>query len=154
MKQIIPLLLCSLFLVQCNTTTVSGGLPAGTKISKLAIVNNNDIHMAGLQPEMVRQIREMGIATEVVDAPPSGNDYYLTYTANWSWDLAMYLRYFKANLHQGPVQIGSVEYNTSGADMNKFGHTDAKIRPLLRQLLLGEAPAKRQRKHTPAPNAR
>jgi len=90
----------------------------------------------------VKQVQSLGIITELVDAPPSDNRYYMTYTANWSWDMAMYLRYFQASLHQGPIVTNSIEYKTSGADINKFGHTDNKIRPLLRQLILGEKPVR------------
>jgi hypothetical protein len=105
-------------------------------------VKNDKTFMEEMEPEIVKQVQSMGIATELVDAPPSDNRYYMTYTANWSWDMAMYLRYFKASLHQGPIVTNSIEYKTSGADMNKFGHTDNKIRPLLRQLILGEKPVR------------
>jgi len=69
----------------------------------------------------------------------------MTYTAHWNWDMAMYLREFRAELHRGNSIVGSVQYEVgpwSGLDFNKFGHTDDKIRPLLRQLLLGEAPVR------------
>lgn len=144
MKQTLVLLLSVVFLCQCNSVRVTGSAPS-TPISKLVIVKNDKLHMDGLQPEVVKQVQAMGITTELVDTPPSGNAYYLTFTANWSWDLAMYLRYFKADLHQGPVVLGTVEYNTSGADMNKFGHTENKIRPLLKQLIRGEKPVPAKR---------
>lgn len=146
MKQLIPLLLASLLLCQCISPVVSGGIAPGASISKLYIVKNDKLHMEGMQPEVVKQVKELGITPELVDAPPPGNVHYLTYTANWNWDMAMFLSYFKADLHQGPTIIGTAEYNTrkaSGLDLNKFGHTDDKIRPLLRQLLTGEKPAKK-----------
>lgn len=132
------LALTSLFLCQCNLTRVTGHVP-NPPVTRLAIVNNDDIHMDEFQPEIVKQARAMGIDARVVDAPPPGDEYHMTYVANWSWDLAMYLRYFKANLYRGPVKVRSVEYNTSGLDMNKFGRTANKLRPHLQQLLIGEA---------------
>ena len=48
------------------------------------------------------------------------------YTANLPWDMAMYLRYFQVNFHLGPTVVNFIEYKTSGAGMNKFGHTDKK----------------------------
>lgn len=143
MKQLFALAFASLFLCQCNSVRVAGGAP-NPPITRLAIVKNNDIHMSGMQPEIVKQVQAMGITTELVDAAPSGDVYYMTYVANWYWDVAMYLRYFKAELHRGPATVGSVEYNTKGADLNKFGRTANKIRPLLRQLLRGEKPAKKE----------
>lgn len=126
-------------LCQCNSVNVTGGAP-NPPVTKLAIVKNDKTFMEEMEPEIVNQVREMGIETTVVDAPPPGDGYVMTYTANWAWDMAMYLRYFKADLHRGPTRVGSVEYRTSGYDMNKFGRTASKVRPLLRQLILGEAP--------------
>ena len=127
-------LLC---LCQCNSLHTTGSAP-NLPITKLAIVKNDKIHMSGFQPELVKQVGEMGITAEVVDVAPQDESYYLVYTANWSWDLAMYLRYFRAELYRGPVRVGSTEYRTSDLDMNKFGATANKIRGPLRRLLRGE----------------
>jgi hypothetical protein len=141
MKHLFLLTLSCLSLCQCNSVKVSGTAP-NPPVSQLAIVKNDKTFMEEMEPEIVKQVQSMGIVTELVDTPPSDNRYYMTYTANWSWDMAMYLRYFQASLHQGPIVTNSIEYKTSGADMNKFGHTDNKIRPLLRQLILGEKPVR------------
>lgn len=124
-------------LCQCNSVRHTGSAP-NPPITKLAVLKNDKIHMSGFQPELVKQVREMGIAAEVVDAAPQDDTPYLTYTANWSWDLAMYLRYFKADLFRGAARIGSVEYKASDFDMGKFGATENKIRAPLRRLLRGE----------------
>ena len=91
MKQLL-ILAAALFLTQCNSVQVSG-VAQGTTISKLYIVKNEKLHMAGMQPEVVKQVQALGITTELVDTPPAGNVHYLTFTANWAWDMAMYLRY-------------------------------------------------------------
>ncbi|MFN9821093.1 MAG: hypothetical protein ACK56K_10395, partial [Akkermansiaceae bacterium] len=66
-------------------------------------------------------------------------DFWQTvYTANWKWDMVMYLWYFKADLHRGQSIIGSVEYQASGVDMNKFGNVDDKVGPMLKKLIVGE----------------
>lgn len=148
MKHLLLLLACSL-LCQCNSLQYTGN-PPNPPLTKLAIVKNPKLHMDGMQPEVVKQVNEMGIAATLVDAPPANNEPYLTFTANWAWDLAMYLRYFKAELHQGGQKTGGVEYKTSGSDMSKFGHTDEKIRPMLRKLLLGENPPPKPREAAPS----
>jgi hypothetical protein len=144
MKFFLLALLPCLFLTQCVNTQVAGGAARGA-ISKLYVVRNDNLHMSGMQPEVMKQIREMGINAELVTAPPAGDVYYMTYTAHWQWDMAMYLHDFSAELHRGNATVGSIEYEVGpwdGLDLNKFGHTDDKIRPLLRQLLLGEQPVK------------
>lgn len=142
MKYLLTLSLLSFLLTQCNSVKVTGNVP-NPPLTHLAIVNNDDVHMSGFQPELVKQVAAMGITPQVVDAPPAGDVPYLTYKANWSWDLAMYLSYFKADLHQGSSVVRSVQYKTSGADMNKFGRTAEKLRPILRDLLRGEKQAAR-----------
>ncbi|MDH4453547.1 MAG: hypothetical protein QE570_10260 [Verrucomicrobiota bacterium] len=143
MKYILLLTLFCLSLSQCNSVKVSVITP-NPPVKRLAIVRNDKTFMSEMEPEIVKQVKAMGIVTELVDAPPLDNSYYMTYTANWSWDLAMYLRYFQASLHQGPILVNSVDYKTSGLDLNKFGHTDNKIRPLLHQLILGEKLVRRK----------
>ena len=45
----------------------------------------------------------------------------------------MYLTYFKATLYENGSEVGHVEYDAQkgSANMNKFGSTSEKIRPLL-----------------------
>lgn len=142
MKYLLTLSLLSFLLTQCNSVKVTGNVP-NPPLTNLIIVNNDDVHMSGFQPELVKQVAAMGITPQVVDAPPAGDVPYLTYKANWSWDFAMYLSYFKADLHQGSSVLRSAQYRTSGLDLNKFGPTAEKLRPVLRDLLRGEKAAAR-----------
>lgn len=144
MKNLLGLLATCLFLCQCNSVRYSGNAPA-TQPQSIAIVKNDKLHMSGMQPEVVKQVQAMGITTRLVDAPPTTNETYMTFTANWSWDLAMYLRYFKADLYQNQQKVSGVEYVTSGMDMGKFGPTDEKIRPMLRKMILGVNPPPKPR---------
>lgn len=96
--------------------------------------------MEGLLPEIIAQLNEMGFPTEVYqDRAPDAAEFTMTYIANWAWDMAMYLTYFKLSLYQDSKLIGNVEYNakSGGLNMNKFGRTADKIRPLLEELLAG-----------------
>lgn len=127
--------LSCLFLCQCKTVRVTGPVP-NPPIKHLAVVNNEDVHMDDFQSQMVDQIRAMGIQTAVVSTPP-GNEDYLTYTANWRWDLGMYLWRFTATLHRPQSPLRSVLYGNTGLDLRKFGEGQDKIRSPMRQLLLG-----------------
>lgn len=145
MKNLLGLLATCLLLCQCNSPRYTGRAPASLPQS-IAIVKNDKLHMSGMQPEVVKQVQDMGIATRLVDAPPTTNETYMTFTANWSWDLAMYLRYFKADLYQNQQKVSGVEYKvTSGLDLGKFGPTAEKIHPMLRKMILGVNPPSKPR---------
>jgi len=116
-----------------------------TAIQKIHILKNNNDHMAGFYPELISQIRTLGFEAGSYDGDrPKDALHYLTYRANWTWDLAMYLVYFHATLYEDGKVIGEVEYDAKmgGANMSKFGHTADKIRPLLNELFINVARAK------------
>ena len=59
-----------------------------------------------------------------------------TYTANWRWDLALYLAYTKLSVFEKDTLIAEAVYdalNGSG-NMNKFINADEKIQELVNQL--------------------
>ncbi len=129
------LVLGCFLLCQCKSVDLSGPVP-NPPVTHLAVVNNEDVHMDDFQPAMVEQIRAMGIQTTVVTTLPANTDY-LTYTANWAWDLGMFLRHFRATLHRSGSPLRSVVYQNGGLDLSKFGEAPDKIRSPMRQLLLG-----------------
>lgn len=111
---------------------------SGTSIEKIYVLNNEKVHMAELVDEIVSQIASMGFESEKYSGDrPEGAKHYLTYTANWQWDMAMHLTYFRATLYEEGKVLGEVEYDAKmgGANMKKFGKTAEKIRPLLTELL-------------------
>lgn len=94
--------------------------------------------MAGLHPELVQQLTTLGFQVETFDTVRPGEaTYWMTYTANWAWDMAMYLTYFDAMLMEEGRIIGRAQYDArgGGGNMGKFGKTAEKIRPLLIELL-------------------
>lgn len=135
MKSYLLLLLC-LFLTQCistQITPVTGGLNSRQKVY---IVRNEADFMEEFLPTLERQVKELGYSTEVVGQAPTGNVCYLTYQANWRWDMAMYLSYFRATLHEGTKIIATGEYDArfAGLALTKFGHTETKMRPVVQGL--------------------
>lgn len=111
---------------------------SGVAISKIYVLENENVHMKELVTELVKQINELGFESSMYKGDrPEGAKHYLTYTANWNWDMAMYLTYFKATLYEEGKVLGEVEYDAKmgGANMGKFGKTADKIRPLLQELL-------------------
>jgi len=147
----LPLALTVVFLSSCSITQKVEPIPAGTEISHVAIKQNANVHMEGLLPEIERQITSLGYQVSIYsqDAPEEA-DCTAEYTANWGWDLAMYLTFFRIDLYSNEAvvgensgatysrgaHLGSAEYNAmrGGANMGKFGSTGSKIAPLLREL--------------------
>ena len=91
----------------------------------------------GFLPELESQIHSHGIETSVYEGNiPEGCQYSLEYTANWAWDLAMYLTYLHIEIREDGNVIASADYDArrGGGNMGKFGHTADKMRPLLDQM--------------------
>jgi hypothetical protein len=117
-----------------------------TKIDKIYIIENPRVHMSGLLPCIEEKLTDMGFATEVIhnkkDVPP--NSYSMAYTANWAWDLAMYLTYFRIELMYNNQGMALVCYDATkgGGRLDKFGKTSEIVNPLLEQLLSNARPSK------------
>jgi len=108
-------------------------------IKNICIKENPKILMKeGFLPELESQLHSHGIKTSIfTNKIPSDCRYTLEYTANWQWDMAMYLTYMHIEIRDAGNVIGSVEYDArrGGGNMNKFGHTSEKMRPLLDEML-------------------
>lgn len=63
----------------------------------------------------------------------------VTYTANWRWDLAMYMAYADITVYQDAKPSGKATYDATrgGSNMNKFIKADQKIAELVKQLFPG-----------------
>lgn len=59
-----------------------------------------------------------------------------TYTANWRWDLAMYMAYAEIRVFSDGKPVGEAKYDSmgGGANMNKFIDADRKVQELVDQL--------------------
>ena len=141
--KVLPLLFTialTLISTGCTINRHVNSVSPGTRISKIYIEENNGIHMSGLMPEVVTQLRMLGFVPVMYSGqPPEDAVHTMKVTANWKWDMAMYLSYFQATLSENGRTIGGVEYDArkGSGNMGKFGHTAEKIRPLLLELMKG-----------------
>ncbi len=110
-------------------------------VEKVCIERNDKVMMDGFLPELQREIEARGVATEVyAGTAPAGCRHRLTYTANWKWDMAMYLTYARLDVYDGmsagAPRIGGAVYDATGggANMGKFGNTEEKLTPLVNEL--------------------
>ena len=107
-------------------------------ISKIYVLKNDKVQYEQLVDEIVSQIETLGFDSESYEGDrPKEAQHYITYTANWTWDLAMYLTYFRATLYDDGRVLGEVEYDSKmgGLNLSKFGSAKEKIRPLMEELL-------------------
>ncbi len=111
--------------------------PVEVRPAEVCIVRNETVHMEGFHDELVRQIEARGIAVRSFDGVPAEDcRSRVSYTANWRWDMAMYLSYAQINVIEDGRPVGSAVYDATqgGANMGKFGPTAEKLAPLVAQL--------------------
>lgn len=106
--------------------------------NQVCIVENPAVSQAGFLVAYTRALTDRGY---VVKQLPSGSAVTAcpvtsTYTANWRWDLAMYMAFADIKVYSAGKQSGEATYNamSGGANMNKFIKADAKIAELVDQL--------------------
>jgi hypothetical protein len=130
--------LCALLSSGCAISKNVQPVQKGTAIQTIYVAHNDRALMKACTDEIVSQINALGFEGKRYDGDrPVAAKHYLTYTANWTWDMAMYLVYFRATLFEEGRVLGEVEYDAKmgGANMGKFGKTAEKLRPLLMDLL-------------------
>lgn len=138
-KSLVTLIVITTLATGCTISRNVMPVDSGESISKVYVLENERVHMDELVTELVTQIEQLGFESESYQGDrPDGAQHYLTYTANWSWDMAMYLTYFEATLYDDGRVLGEVEYDarSGGANMSKFGSTANKIQPLLEDLFM------------------
>jgi hypothetical protein len=135
------------FILGAVSTVALGGCsitqdvrPVGANdIQEVCIQANPQVFMSEFKNELQRQIESLGIRVTRVyegERPPSCTTR-VEYTANWKWDLAMYLTYANLRVYQGSDRlIGEATYDAkmAGLNLGKFGTTAEKLRPLVNQL--------------------
>lgn len=141
LKKLLPLILTSSVAMFTGCTITQNVVPVGSgvQIAKVYVLENDKVLMEGLLDELLLQIRENDFDSESYSgARPAGAKHHITYTANWAWDMAMYLTYFELKLYENDRLIGEAKYDAKngGGNMGKFGKTAEKIRPLLEELFL------------------
>jgi hypothetical protein len=81
-------------------------------------------------------VRQLPASSSLIECPITS-----TYTANWHWDLAMYMSYADITVYNNGKPVGKATYDATrgGGNMNKFIDADKKISELVNQLFPGGA---------------
>lgn len=110
--------------------------PVAGEITRLCIEPNDAVLMDGFLPELRSQIAARGVAAEIAGAGAAPDcSHRMVYTANWRWDLAVYLYRAEFTVLAGERQVGHGLYDaTEVGGTGKFGATAEKIAPLIARL--------------------
>ena len=117
----------------CSITTSVKPVGEG-KVSDLCIRKSPRVLMEGFLPELEAQIRSHGVKIRTFDGDLSADCiHHLDYSANWGWDLAMYLTYAELKVYEKINLIGEAIYDArwGGGRLDKFGATNEKLKPLV-----------------------
>lgn len=110
---------------------------ASKDIEMLTIIENPDVKGSFLKA-LREDIEAEGIQTNLAPArsPVEEYPYALTYTANWAWDLALYMVYTDIEVFKDGKSIGSAVYDSryGGGNMAKFINAEQKIDELVEEL--------------------
>ncbi|MBV7538871.1 hypothetical protein KW842_24155 [Duganella sp. sic0402] len=109
---------------------------------KICIISNPAVR-DGFMVSFKQALETKGYVAQPLPATASIVDCQVTstYTANWRWDLAMYMSYADIKVYNGGKVIGEANYDATRGGMNtgKFIDADKKIRELVDQLFPGGA---------------
>lgn len=106
---------------------------AASNITEICIRTNPQVMMSDFLKELRAQVESKGIKSSIYDGErPAGCRHHMDYTANWRWDLAMYLVFAEINVYENGVLIGQATYDAhgGGANFDKFGRTSDKLKGL------------------------
>lgn len=109
-----------------------------SKGSELCIIDNPAVR-AGFLKEFKSVLSNKSIAYKVVSesSVPEDCEWTATYTANWTWDLAMYMSYAEIKIfHDGSLDGEAIYDSRRGVgNMDKFIDAETKIQELLNELM-------------------
>ena len=129
----------ALFLSGCAITQTVRPVGGAADIREICIKRNMEVFMTEFVDELKKQLEAKGIKSQVYagGTAPASCRYRMEYSANWRWDLAMYLVFAQLRVFDNDVMIGEANYDAraGGMRMDKFGRTADKLRALLDELI-------------------
>jgi hypothetical protein len=111
---------------------------------EICVVDNPNVREGFLEAYQ-RALAAKGFQTKVLDKSAVPNDCPLTstYTANWRWDLALYMAFAEITVYANGKKVGRATYDSlrGGGNLGKFINAENKIKELVDQLFPKPAPA-------------
>lgn len=107
------------------------------QVKQICIIENSAVREGFLSTYRLT-LAEKGYEVRVIPkfASPSDCAITSTYTANWRWDLALYMAYAEIKVYNNGKLAGEAVYNAlgGGANPNKFVRGEEKIKELVNEL--------------------
>ncbi len=105
---------------------------------EICVIENPAVVQAAFLPTYQQKLEAKGYTVRVLPAAAKVTDCPVTstYTANWRWDLALYMAFADLRIFTNGKQAGQATYDSlsGGANLNKFIKADEKIGELVDQL--------------------
>jgi len=110
---------------------------------QICIVQNPAVTQQAFLATYQRVLTEKGYVVRQLPpgSPLTACPITSTYTANWRWDLALYMAFADIKVYSNGQQFGQATYDAmgGGANMGKFIKGETKIEELVGQLFPGSA---------------
>ena len=104
----------------------------------ICVVHNASVRK-GFEEALHKGLRSQGYEVKSIpgDAPITACPVTVTYSANWRWDLAMYMAYAEIRVFHAGREEGRAIYDSTrgGGNMGKFIDAEKKIEELTRELV-------------------
>ena len=137
----------SIFLLTGCAITQKVNPVAQFKGQQVCIIENLAVKQQGFLETYRRTLINKGYAVKLLPpgSPVDACPITSTYTANWRWDLALYMAFADIRVFNDGRQVGQALYDamSGGANMGKFIKGETKIAELVEQLFPGRASAYR-----------
>lgn len=157
-----------LFLPACTITKEVHAVNAdvvSTCANKITLIRNDTVRFASFNNAVAQSLERCGFRVETL---PQGSSFdslplAMTYTANWSWDLDLYMSYVRLEVFHLGKKIGDAVYDAThggGHVFSKFIQADKKVDELVYEMFPSRAPTagtagkRNSTPSTPPPSAR
>lgn len=140
MKNLLKLpLACILTLTALTGCTIKQEIKSAevANNAELCIIEDTDVR-AGFLKAFEKSLQENQVKYRVTNSEAAKScEWTAKYTANWAWDLALYMVYAEIKVYQNEKLAGEAIYDArrGGGNMNKFIDADEKIKELVDQLI-------------------
>ena len=125
---------------------IATGCSIQQRVDPIQVTNNEELCIQknpsvreGFLAEVEKILTEKQIKYRIVEQLDASQqcEWTATYTANWAWDLAIYMVYAEIKVFHNGKLDGEAIYDArmGGMNMNKFIDAEAKIRELIEQLI-------------------
>jgi len=138
-KRAIWLLLLVVVLAACSITqNVKPVTPAALGTREICVRENKSVRESFLEAYK-QALESKGLSVRVLDpgAGITACPLLTTYSANWRWDLAMYMAYAEMTVYRDGNEVGKGTYDAlmgGGRVDKKFIKADEEVRELVNQL--------------------